>query len=169
MTQSSALPPVHSIEHRIFIIRGFRVLLDFDLAVLYGVPTKRLKEQVRRNLSRFPADFMFVLNADEFRILRSQIASSSMAHGGRRYQPFAFTEQGVAMLSSILTSTRAVSVNIEIMRAFVRLRHLIESNKDMARRIDELEKKYDERFAVVFRAIKQLMEPPEKPKKRIGY
>ena len=169
MAHSPALPAVHSIQHRIFIIRGFRVLLDFDLALLYGVPTKRLKEQVRRNMFRFPADFMFELSAEESRVLRSQIASSSMTHGGRRYRPFAFTEQGVAMLSSILTSTQAVSVNIEIMRAFVRLRHLIESNKDMARRIDELEKKYDERFAVVFRAIRQLMEPPVKAKRKIGY
>ena len=146
-------------------------MLDADLAVLYGVPTKRLAEQVRRNSVRFPADFMFRLTAVEARILRSRIATSSFGRGwgGRRYAPYAFTEQGVAMLSSVLRSPRAVQVNIAIMRAFVRLRGLLASSEALARKLDALERKYDAQFKVVFDAIRQLMSPPAAGRRMIGF
>jgi hypothetical protein len=143
------------------------VMLDFHLAVLYGISTMRLKEQVRRNLRRFPPDFMFHLTSEEFEILRSQIATSSW--GGRRYSPYAFTEQGVAMLSSVLNSKRAIQVNIGIMRTFVELRKLLSTHKDLARKLEELEKKYDAQFRVVFEAIRQLMRSPTKPGRQIGF
>jgi hypothetical protein len=134
------------------------------------VTTKRLNEKVKRNLKRFPPDFMFQLNEEESEILRSQFATSKTQRGGRRYLPFAFTEQGVAMLSSVLNSDRAIEVNIQIMRAFVKLREMIASHKDLARKLDALEKKYDDNFKVVFEAIRALMAPPpEKPKKKIGF
>ncbi|MFZ2225338.1 MAG: ORF6N domain-containing protein [Candidatus Deferrimicrobium sp.] len=142
--------------------------MDADLAELYGVPTKRLNEAVRRNAARFPEDFMFQLTADEAEILRSQFATSN-GRGGRRYIPYAFTELGVAMLSSVLNSERAVLVNIAIMRAFVRLREMAASHKDVLRRLDEMEGKYDRQFKVVFDAIRALMEPPKIPRRRIGY
>ena len=157
-----------SIERSIRMIRGQKVLLDEDLARLYGVPAKRLNEQVRRNAARFPEDFMFRLDREESANLRSQIATSS-SWGGRRYQPLAFTEQGVAMLSSVLRSSRAVEVNVEIMRAFVRLRRLLESNVELSRRLDALERKYDGHFRAIFDAIRELMTPPGKPVKRIGF
>lgn len=164
----SSLPtPAEVIEKRIFLIRCHKVMLDFHLAPLYGVSTKRLKEQVRRNLARFPSDFMFQLTPEEFDILRSQIATSSW--GGRRYSPYAFTEQGVAMLSSVLNSERAIQVNIEIMRAFVKLREILSTHKELARKLEELERKYDTQFKIVFEAIRQLMKPPEKPKRKIGF
>ncbi len=146
-------------------------MLDADLAVLYGVPTKRLAEQVRRNSVRFPADFMFRLTAVEARILRSRIATSSFGRGwgGRRYAPYAFTEQGVAMLSSVLRSPRAVQVNIAIMRAFVRLRRMLTTNESLARQLDALEKKYDAQFKAVFDAIRQLMSPPAAGRRMIGF
>jgi len=162
--------PIDIIEKRILQIRGHKVMLDHDLAGLYGVPTKRLKEQVRRNLKRFPSDFMFELTDEEFETLRSHFATSKPTRGGVRYRPFAFTEQGVAMLSSVLNSERAIQVNIAIMRAFVRLRELLATHKDLARKLEELEKKYDKQFAIVFEAIRQLMQPPEPPpKRRIGF
>ncbi len=162
------------IEKRILLIRGQRVLLSLDLAPLYEVEHKVLMQAVRRNLDRFPDDFMFQLTQEEFAILKSQFVTSSGVKGthwgGIRKLPFAFTEQGVAMLSSVLHSKRAVRVNIEIMRAFVRLRQLLATHKDLAGKLEELEKKYDEQFAVVFRAIRQLMTPPEPPpKRRIGF
>jgi hypothetical protein len=144
-------------------------MLDSDLAELYGVPTKRLNEQVRRNLARFPADFMFQLTEAEAKSLRSQLATSNKGRGGRRYAPLVFTEQGVAMLSTVLNSERAIQVNIEIMRAFVRLREMIASNKELARRLNELEKKYDRQFKVVFDAIRELMAPTKTPIRRIGF
>ena len=161
--------PVEVIERKILLIRGQKVMLDEHLAELYGVTTKRLNEQVKRNLKRFPHDFMFQLNAEEDKILRSQFATSKTKRGGRRYFPFAFTEQGVAMLSSILNSDRGIEVNIMIMRAFVKLREMVASNKDLARRLDDLEKKYDGQFRVVFEAIGQLMTPPDRPRKKIGF
>ena len=164
-----SLVPIEVIEGKILLIRGQKVMLDEHLAELYRVTTKRLNEQVKRNLKRFPPDFMFQLNEEETEILRSQFATSKTQHGGRRYLPFAFTEQGVAMLSSVLNSDRAIEVNIQIIRAFVRLREMIISNKDLARKLDSLEKKYDENFKVVFEAIRALMTPPEKPKKKIGF
>ena len=158
------------IERRILLVRGQRVMLDSDLASLYGVSTKRLNEQVRRNLRRFPADFMLQLSPDEAVALRSQIATLEPGRGThRKYLPYVFTEQGVAMLSSVLKSERAVQVNIEIMRAFVRLRELIATNRNLARRLDELEKRYDAQFKTVFDAIRQLMAPPEKARRSIGF
>ena len=135
-------------------------MLDADLAVLYGVSTKRLNEQVRRNRSRFPDDFMFQLTAEEVRSLRSQFATSKQGRGGRRYAPLVFTEQGIAMLSTVLNSERAIQVNIEIMRAFVRLREMIATHKELARKLEALEKRYDAQFKVVFDAIRELMAPP---------
>ena len=165
--------PAERIERSILLIRGQKVLLDGDLADLYDVPTKRLNEQVRRNARRFPDDFMFQLTVDEAEALRSQFATSNKGRGGRRYLPYAFTEQGVAMLSSVLNSDRAIEVNIAIMRAFVRLREILATNKDLARKLEEHDKKlgeHDEKFQLVFEAIRQLMAPPPAPKKRrIGF
>jgi len=158
------------VERTILLIRGHRVMLDTDLAILYGVPTKRLNEQVRRNKKRFPSDFMFQLTPEEVERLRSQIATLKPGRGQhRKYSPYAFTEQGVAMLSSVLHSERAIQVNIAIMRAFVQLREMIGSNKTLARRLNELEKKYDSQFRVVFEAIRELMTEPELKTKRIGF
>jgi len=160
--------PVRRIEQAIARIRSHQVILDADLAVLYGVETKALVRAVKRNIGRFPDDFMFQLTADEFRNLRCQTGTSS-SWGGRRHPPYAFTEQGVAMLSSVLRSKRAVQVNVEIMRAFVRLRRILAEHAGLARRLDELERKYDVQFKVVFDAIRKLMQPPERKKKRIGF
>jgi hypothetical protein len=145
-----------------------RVLLDNDLAALYGVPTKALNQAVSRNRGRFPTDFMFRLTAVEAENLRSQIVTSSL-HGGRRHRPRAFTEHGVAMLSSVLRSQRAVSVNIAIMRTFVELRGVLSSNRELARRLDEMERRYDAKFGVVFDAIRDLFAPPEPARRRIGF
>lgn len=144
-------------------------MLDIHLAQLYGVETKALKRAVKRNKDRFPGDFMFELTKEEYDVLRYQFGTLKRgAHS--KYAPYAFTEQGVAMLSTVLHSKRAIRVNIEIMRAFVRLRELLVTHKDLARQLEELEKKYDEQFAVVFRAIRELMTPPETPsKRRIGF
>lgn len=166
------------VERKIYIVRGHKVMLDSDLAKLYGVPTKRLKEQVKRNIRRFPEDFMFELTLQEIEILRSQIATSSW--GGERYLPYVFTEQGVAMLSSVLNSERAIEVNIAIMRAFVRLREILLTHKDLAAKVAALELKYknhdmrfseyDKHITAIFEAIKKLMAPPpEKPRRIIGF
>ena len=166
-----ALIPAERIERSIVLIRGQKVLLDRDLAELYGVETKVLVQAVKRNSARFPADFMFQLTEEELEDWRSHFVTSNPgAKMGLRRPPYAFTEQGVAMLSSVLRSDRAVSVNIEIMRAFVRLREILSSHTDLARRLDELEKKYDTQFRAVFDAIRQLMIPPKTPNKgRIGF
>jgi hypothetical protein len=156
---------LNQVSERIYFIRGHRVMLDNDLAKLYEVPAKRLNEQVKRNLQRFPEDFCFQLTNHEVTILRSQFATSSF-HGGRRYHPYAFTEQGVAMLSSVLKSERAVQVNVEIMRAFVRVRELMYGNKELAKKIAQLEDKYDIQFKVVFDAIREIMSPVGPLKKR---
>jgi hypothetical protein len=159
-----------AIERSIYTIRGERVMLDADLAALYGVTTGRLNEQVRRNLDRFPPDFAFVLTPREAANLISQIAISRSGHGGRRKLPWAFTEQGVAMLSSVLHSPRAVAVNVEIMRAFVRLRGLLATHSDLARKLEVLEQKYDGKFRVVFDAIRLLMAPGvAAERERIGF
>jgi hypothetical protein len=163
-----------AVDVRIVNVRGHRVMLDVDLAALYGVPTKVLVQAVKRNLARFPADFMFHLTEQELRSLRSQIVTlDDAAKPGRgrhaKYLPYAFTEQGVAMLSSVLRSRRAVQVNVEIMRAFVRLRDLVAHDQELARRLDVLESKYDRQFKVVFDAIRELMMPPPAPKRRIGF
>ena len=160
--------PEEIIEQRILLIRGHKVMLDRHLAELYGVPTMRLNEAVKRNVKRFPPDFMFQLSRQENEALISQLAISK-GRGGYRKLPYVFTEQGVAMLSSVLNSEQAILVNVAIMRAFVKLRELLATNKDLAKRLDELEKKYDAQFRGVFEAIRQLMAPLEKPKKEIGF
>ena len=166
-----ALNPVEMIEKKILLIRGERVMLDADLAELYEVETFNLNKAVKRNIDRFPQDFMFQLTKEEADSLRFQIGMSKKeGRGGRRYLPYAFTEQGVAMLSSVLNSERAVKVNVEIMRAFVRLRQMLASNAELARKLDALEKKYDHQFKVVFDAIRQLMIPLDTKKKgKIGF
>lgn len=168
-----AIIPQERIEQRIFVFRGHNVMLSPHLAELYGVPAKQLNQAVKRNLDRFPTDFMFQLTAEEERILKSQFVTSSWG-GARRARPYAFTEEGVAMLSAVLRSPTAVQVSIQIMRAFVRLRQLLASNDQLRQRLDELERcmvDHDRKFAAVFDAIRQLMaEPqPEKPKPPIGY
>ncbi|OGW16177.1 MAG: DNA-binding protein [Nitrospirae bacterium GWA2_42_11] len=161
--------PIEVIEKKIYLIRGHKVMLDNDLAELYDITTKVLVQAVKRNLKRFPSDFMFQLNNQEVTGLRSQIVTSKIGRGGRRYPPYAFTEQGVAMLSSVLNSDRAIEVNIQIMRAFVKLREMIASHKMLAKRLDDLEKKYDVQFKIVFDAIRQLMAAPEPKEKKIGF
>lgn len=171
MKRKAALLAHEQIVKAIVVIRGKKVLIDRDLAALYGVATKALLQAVKRNIGRFPVDFMFQLNARQFRSLRSQIVTSNI-RGGRRTMPYAFTEEGVAMLSSVLRSPRAIRVNIEIMRAFVRLRELANEHRDLAQKIDALERRYDSNFEVVFDAIRELLEPvaaEKPPKKRIGY
>ena len=142
-------------------------MLDFDIASLYGIETKQLKRQVKRNLSRFPADFMFELTPEEWENLRCQSGTSSW--GGIRYPPFAFTEQGVAMLSSVISSEQAIEVNIAIMRVFVQMRQMMSNHAELQRKIEQLEGKYDEQFAAVFQAIKQLMVKEREPRRPIGY
>ena len=160
------------IERRILFVRGAKVLLDADLAELYGVPTKALNQAVSRNRQRFPADFMFQLTSKEAANLKSQSVTSSSEHGGRRKLPRCFTEQGVAMLSTVLRSRRAISVNIAIMRAFVHLRELLVTHKELALRIDELERRYDGKFAMIFDAIRQLVAAHDMPahaSRQIGF
>jgi hypothetical protein len=157
------------VEQRILLIRGQKVMLDADLAELYRVPTKSLNLAVKRNADRFPEDFAFRLTEDEVAGLRFQFETSKRGRGGRRYLPYAFTEQGVAMLSSVLRSARAVQVNIAIMRAFVRLRAMLMSNADLARKLIALENQYDAKFRIVFEAIRELMEDPPSPKPRTGF
>ncbi|MCY2994390.1 MAG: ORF6N domain-containing protein [Planctomycetota bacterium] len=167
--KTTSLVPAERIEQAILLIRGQKVMLDADLAALYGVTTKQLLQAVRRNRERFPVDFAFVLTGKEFAILRSQVVTSSSSWGGRRTPPWVFTQEGVAMLSSILRSERAIAVNIEIMRAFVRLRGMLASHADLTRRLDELEQKHDRQFAIVFDAIRQLMAPPQAEPSELGY
>ena len=159
--------PTERIENIILLIRGHKVILDEDLAQLYSVETKALNRAFLRNRERFPEDFVFQLTEKEHENLRCQFGTSK--RGGRRYRPYAFTEQGVAMLSGVLRSKRAVQVNVEIMRAFVRLRRLLASNEQLARKLDVLENKYDSQFKVVFDAIRKLMTPPEPNKRKIGF
>lgn len=163
---------IQTIERAIVIVRGQRVLLDADLAEMYGVEVKALNQAVRRNAARFPPDFVLRLTADEARSLRSQTVTLETEPGRgrhRKYPPLAFTEQGVAMLSSVLRSARAVQVNIEIMRTFVKLRALLQENAELARKLSALEKKYDAQFRVVFDAIRELMAPPPSSRRRIGF
>jgi len=158
------------IEQRIFTIQSQKIMLDKDLAGLYGVATKVLIQAIKRNIKRFPEDFMFQLTKKEFINLRSQIVTSSW--GGRRYLPYAFTEHGILMLSTVLNSERAIQVNIAIMRTFVKLRQIFYTNKELAHKLNELERKtekHDGEIKIIFEAIRQLMTPPEKPKRRIGF
>ena len=160
--------PPERVESGILLIRGLRVMISTHLAELYEVAPKVLVQAVKRNRERFPEDFMFQMTKEEYANLKSHFVTSSWG-GIRRARPYAFTEQGVAMLSSVLRSPRAVQVNIAIMRAFVKLRVMLASNRDLARRLDEMEAKYDAHFKVVFDAIRELMRPPEKPRRRIGF
>jgi len=165
--ESNPYIPAELIERKIFLVRGQKVMLDRDLAELYGVSTSILNRAVSRNMDRFPLDFMFSLTNQEVTNLMFQFGTSSW--GGTRKLPKVFTEQGVAMLSSILRSKRAVQVNIQIMRTFVKLRQMLSSNADLARKLEALEKKYDSQFKVVFDAIRALMAKPQKPEKKIGF
>jgi hypothetical protein len=171
MADKNELFPMERILRSIHVIRGQKVMLDSDLAALYGVEVKTLNQAVRRNIARFPEDFMFQLEAAEADSLRSQIVTLKNGRRGqhRKYLPFVFTEQGVAMLSSVLRSETAVLVNIAIMRAFVSLREALASHKDLAQKLEELERKYDSQFRVVFEAIRQLMAPPAPPGRPIGF
>ena len=169
MTKETPIP-AERIERAIYLLRGQKVILDRDLATLYGVPTKALKQAVNRNPKRFPDDFMFVLDGEEFATLRSQfVTSKSDPRGGTQYAPMAFTEQGVAMLSGILNSDRAIEVNIAIMRTFVKLRRMLEAHETLARKLAEIEKKYDDQFRVVFEVLNELMTPPEPKREQIGF
>lgn len=163
---TKAIITTTQIKNLIYNIRGKAVMLDSDLATLYQVPTYRLNEAVKRNIKRFPDDFMFQLSEEEYTRLRSQIAISKRGRGGRRYLPYVFTEQGVAMLSGVLSSDIAIEVNINIMRAFVQVRRLGMTIVDIKRKIDNMEKKYDSQFRVVFKAIQQLLAPPPPPVKK---
>lgn len=167
MTKTSLIP-TERIERSILLLRGQKVMLDSDLAELYGVETKALNRAVKRNIARFPEDFMFQLTKEEYDSLRFQFGTLKRGQHPK-YLPHVFTQEGVAMLSSVLSSEKAIEVNILIMRAFVKLREMIASNKDLAKRLDELEKKYDTQFKIVFDAIRQLMTPPEPKKKKIGF
>jgi len=176
VARSKALAPAGDITRSILVLHGHKVLLDEDLAALYGVETKVLVQAVKRNAARFPADFMFQLTAPEWAALRSQFVTSKPGRGGRRYPPYAFTEQGVAMLSSVLGSQRAIAVNIEIMRAFVRMREMLASNQELAKRIDQLEARigkklatHDEAIAAILSAIRELMNPPAPKRRGIGF
>jgi len=169
-SKRSSLIPIEKIERAIYFIRGEKVMLDRDLAELYQVTTAALNQALRRNRERFPGDFMFQLTrAEVTQLNRSQIVIGSQKHRDPRFRPYAFTEQGIAMLSSVLHSKRAISVNIEIMRAFVKLRLLLTSNAELSHRLDDLEGKYDRQFKVVFDAIRQLMSPPVPARKQIGF
>ncbi len=166
-----SLIPAERIERSILLIRGQKVLLDSDLASLYGVTTKRLNEQVKRNAERFPVDFMFQLNAEEYKALRSQLATLKAGRGQhRKYRPYVFTEHGAIMAANVLNSPRAIEMSVYVVRAFVRLREVLTTHKDLARKLEELEQKYDAQFKTVFDAIRQLMTPPPgPPKKQIGF
>jgi hypothetical protein len=171
MGTTRAIIPARQIIQSLHVLRGQKVMLSGDLAELYAVPVKVLNQAVKRQAARFPADFVFQLNAREFQNLKSQFVTSSWG-GSRRARPYAFTEQGVAMLSSILNSPRAVKVNIAIMRAFVKLRETLESNRELARKFTQLEQrvgKHDDEIAAIIDAIRRLMAPPDKPRREIGF
>jgi hypothetical protein len=161
--------PVENITSKIYFIRKHKVMLDRDLAELYGVEVKQLKRSVRRNIDRFPSDFMFMLSKKELENWRCQFGTSNNIRMGLRYSPMAFTEQGVAMLSSVLNSKRAILANIQIMRAFTKLRTMLLTHEDLKRKIEAMEAKYDEQFSIVFQAIKQLLQEEDKPKRKIGF
>jgi phage regulator Rha-like protein len=172
MPETNAIVRQGRIESRILLVRGHRVMLDADLAQLYGVTTKRLNEQVKRNQERFPADFMFQLTAQETNSLKSQSATSKRGRGGRRYRAYAFTEHGAIMAASVLNSDRAIEVSVYVVRAFVKLREILRSHKELASKLAELEKRlegHDEEITNLFEAIRLLMEPPDKPGKQIGF
>ena len=169
MNQTISLVPIERIERAILSLRGEKVMLDADLSALYGVTTKRLNEQVKRNLDRFPDDFMFQLTTEEVEALRSQIATSNEGRGGRRYLPYAFTEHGALMLANILNSKRAAQTSVQVVRAFIRMRQILASTGELAEKLKALEKKYDSQFKVVFDAIRPLISPPEPKRREIGF
>jgi phage regulator Rha-like protein len=169
MAKTHAIVPVERIASRIVLIRGQKVMLDADLAEIYRVSTKRLNEQVKRNRGRFPEDFMFQLSPEEAKALRSQFATSKRGRGGRRYRPYAFTEHGTVMLASVLNSSVAVQASIQVVRAFVRLREILSTHRELAHKLAKLEKQYDKQFKVVFDAIRELMAPPRRATRRIGF
>jgi len=173
MPANASLIPIERIERAILFIRGEKVMLDADLAELYGVETKRLKEAVKRNINRFPEDFMFELNEIEFENWRSQFASSNLSDKmGLRQPPFCFTEQGVAMLSSVLNSKQAIEVNIRIIRIFTKMREILSAHKDILLKLEQLERKvnkHDDDIQLIFKALKQLLNTPNPPRKKIGY
>lgn len=172
MGSTKIMKPVSpdEITNKILLVRDKKVMLDSDLARLYGVPTFVLNQAVKRNIDRFPLDFMFRLNNEEAKLLTSQfVIAKKEGRGGRRTLPYVFTEQGVAMLSSVLNSRRAIQVNIEIMRAFAKIREMILSYRELQRKITEMEQKYDKNFAQVFKALRRLLNPPQKPKRQIGF
>ena len=168
-TEQEHLIPVERIERRILLIRGQKVMLDSELAELYGVETKVLNRAVKRNRERFPGDFMFRLTIQEVTALRCQIGTSNIGRGGRRYLPYAFTEHGAIMAANVLNTRRAIEASVYVVRAFVRLSELIASHKDLAKKLENLEQKYDTQFKVVFDAIRQLMAPPDPKPRRIGF
>jgi len=168
MEGQTSLVPLERIERAIILVRGEKVMLDSDLAEIYGVETKALNRAMKRNANRFPPDFMFQLTVEETANLRCQIGTSS-SYGGRRYLPYAFTEHGALMLANVLNSERAAQTSVQVVRAFVRLRQMLASNAELARKLAAMEKKYDAQFKVVFEAIRQLMSPPAKPKREIGF
>lgn len=169
LRHSKALIPAERIESKIYLIRGLKVMLDSDLAGLYRVETKQLNRAVKRNAARFPDDFMFQLTNNELDALRCQTGTSKTERGGRRYLPYVFTEQGVAMLSSVLNSTRAIQVNIQIMRVFTRLRQLHLSNAELRRELEEMKRQTNDRFNVVFETLDHLLAVEEFPKRKIGF
>ncbi len=168
MVDKKSLIPIERIEKTILLIRNQKVILDVDIAELYGVSTKRLNEQVKRNIDRFPEDFMFQLTQDEYDDLRSQFATSS-SWGGRRYPPYVFTEHGAVMLANVLKSEAAINASIQVVRAFVRLREMLASHKELSRKLDQMERKYDAQFKEVFNAIRKLMAIPESGQRKIGF
>lgn len=163
----SNLIPSERIASRIFLLRGKKVMLDRDLAKLYAVKTKNLNKAVRRNIERFPEDFMFELNQDELENLRFQIGTSSW--GGTRYKPFVFTELGVAMLSTVLRSKRAILVNIEIMRTFSKIRELLTSNRNLRLKVEEMERRYDKNFKIIFDTLRKMIQEEQSPKRAMGF
>ena len=164
-----SLVPIERIGQKIYFIRGERVILDSDLAAIYGVETRVLNQAIRRNIDRFPDDFSFPLTRAEHDSLMSQIVISKAGRGGRRKLPLVFTEHGALMAANVLNSKRAVEASVQVVRAFVKMRNMLASHAEMARKIEALEKKYDSQFQVVFKAIKQLMQPPDRPKGKIGF
>jgi hypothetical protein len=169
ISQSLSKTPFRGVEGAILLIRGEKVILDSDLAALYGVSTARLNQQVNRNLDRFPIDFMFQLSNEEFKSLMLQNATSKKGRGGRRKLPHAFTEHGAIMAASVLNSERAIQASVQVVRAFVKLRQMLVSNAELARKVEEMEKKYDRQFRVIFVAIRELMKPPPVTGKAIGF
>jgi phage regulator Rha-like protein len=169
MSEKISLVPMERIERAILFIRGEKVMLDSDLAAIYGVETSALNRAVKRNISRFPADFMFKLTQKEAKALRCQFGISNKGRGGRRYLPYAFTEHGALMLANVLNSERAAQTSVMVVRAFVRLRQMLAANADLARKMDALENKYDKQFKIVFDAIRQLMSPPQSKRREIGF